>query len=398
MMQNLKICFFNVPLQGHVSPTMQLVKRLCEAGYEVNYWITESFSEIVKLHGAQPIIYSTSLSDIALLIHQKTLIIEILKDFAKNMKRCLEFVDRERPDCIIADSTCIWGQIIAEAAKVPLITTHASYVVQPNGCWLPPEEAMKDPINSSDPFLVEMRNACNYLSNLCDVDNLMKGQVLLYPGDLVIVFVPTWFDKGARQAHNRFKFVGPSISDVPHRSLRHLEKSVHRDKLLYISLGTIFNDQLDFYLNCIRAFEEDSDWQVVIAAGNHCRYLTTIAPSNISIYDYVPQNIILERADVFLSHGGMNSIMEAITYGVPVLLAPIIDEQRSNSIRTVEISMGSLLDLDTCTPGSIRKAVLELDADSRIRNQVESASKLLSKVDGPATAVEEIAKFLSIIE
>ncbi|MBC1385551.1 glycosyltransferase [Listeria innocua] len=44
------------------------------------------------------------------------------------------------------------------------------------------------------------------------------------------------------------------------------------------------------------------------------------------------QKYVLSKADLFITHGGMNSIMEAISNEVPMLLNPITPEQRINSL------------------------------------------------------------------
>jgi len=50
-------------------------------------------------------------------------------------------------------------------------------------------------------------------------------------------------------------------------------------------------------------------------------------PGNVLAYSWIPQFELLRHADALLTHGGMNSVLEALTWGVPMVLRPRIREQ-----------------------------------------------------------------------
>ena len=54
-------------------------------------------------------------------------------------------------------------------------------------------------------------------------------------------------------------------------------------------------------------------------------------PDNIYAYYFVPQIEVLQHADVFLTHCGMNSVNEAMALGVPMVAVPCWSEQFSNA-------------------------------------------------------------------
>ncbi|MGB8455344.1 MAG: glycosyltransferase [Anaerocolumna sp.] len=85
-------------------------------------------------------------------------------------------------------------------------------------------------------------------------------------------------------------------------------------KLVCISLGTIANERLYFYRECIKAFSK-SEYNVLISIGGKVnKKELEVIPSNIYIDDYVPQIEVLKRASLFISHGGMNSVNEALYF------------------------------------------------------------------------------------
>ena len=85
------------------------------------------------------------------------------------------------------------------------------------------------------------------------------------PASLNIVFVPREFQPAADTFDERFRFVGPSPGrreDDP----GWLPAADGRP-VLFISLGTAFNDRPAFFRMCLQAFG-DGAWQVAMAVGD----------------------------------------------------------------------------------------------------------------------------------
>ena len=90
--------------------------------------------------------------------------------------------------------------------------------------------------------------------------------------------------------------------------------------IAYIPLGTVVKGAVSFFQNCLEAFRNENV-DVIISVGEKfdCRKLKNI-PSNIHIYNFVPQLEVLKIADVFVTHGGMNSVSETLVYGTPMVV------------------------------------------------------------------------------
>ena len=111
-----------------------------------------------------------------------------------------------------------------------------------------------------------------------------------------------------------YKYVGPAIGD---RVEQDFDFSKMTKPIIYISLGTLLNTSAAFFRKCIDAFR-DEPVSVIISIGKTVKkeQLGEI-PDNIFIYPFVPQLKILKRASLFITHGGMNSVNEALYYGTP---------------------------------------------------------------------------------
>ncbi|XP_063785497.1 UDP-glucuronosyltransferase 3A1-like [Pseudophryne corroboree] len=96
---------------------------------------------------------------------------------------------------------------------------------------------------------------------------------------------------------------------------------------------------------------------------------------NVKIMDWLSQNDLLGHPKVRLlvTHGGQNSVMEAVYHGVPVLGIPLFGDQRENVIRVKAKNMGTFIPPDQLKSENFAETILEV-----IENQSykESAMKL----------------------
>ncbi|MEV0599936.1 glycosyltransferase [Streptomyces sp. NPDC050315] len=67
---------------------------------------------------------------------------------------------------------------------------------------------------------------------------------------------------------------------------------------------------------------------------------TTALPPHVHVTDRLPQPLLLECVDLFLTHGGFNSIREALRTGTPLAVLPQFGDQPSNAQRVEELGLG----------------------------------------------------------
>ncbi len=83
-------------------------------------------------------------------------------------------------------------------------------------------------------------------------------------------------------------------------------------------------------------------------------------PSGAVLRPWLPQLELLAHADLMITHGGANSVMEALAHGVPLLVSPICNDQFHQAELVRRAGLGRVLDLHTATPKQCRAAVLAL--------------------------------------
>ena len=114
---------------------------------------------------------------------------------------------------------------------------------------------------------------------------------------------------------------------------------------------------------------------------------------NVAIAEHLPQLPLLRNARVFLSSGGMNSIMEALSFGVPSVLLPQRPEQTVTAQRMEELRLGKTLSV-AAKADQLRAAVDAVAEDNNVRNAIAGMRSCLQRAGGPPRAAHEIARLL----
>ena len=153
-------------------------------------------------------------------------------------------------------------------------------------------------------------------------------------------------------------------------------------------MGTVNNNMVSFYKSCISALR-DTDYQVIISVGN----IVSIKdfeelPENISIFSHVDQIAVLEKADVFISHCGMNSVSESLYFEVPLVMIPQTSEQKGVSERVFQLGAG--IKLDKTDAISISHAIDKILNNNSYKQNAKEISKTFKKCSGAKGAADKI--------
>lgn len=97
---------------------------------------------------------------------------------------------------------------------------------------------------------------------------------------------------------------------------------------IYMSSGTILCFPIYVY-NSIINYLKDSTTELNIAFKYWDTKIikTEALPKNVKFYNYANQTELLKKSNLFITHGGYNSIIESIYYGVPMIVIPLVNDQ-----------------------------------------------------------------------
>jgi MGT family glycosyltransferase len=203
------------------------------------------------------------------------------------------------------------------------------------------------------------------------------------------VFTAREFQIGSNVFDDQYQFVGPSVLastgefTVPHSHA----------PLIYISMGTMYNDEVEFYSECFRAFS-DREVRVVLAIGHRVdKSRLPEVPSNFLVQEYVPQMTVLESADLFITHGGINSAHEAMLCGVPMIVLPQRADHHVVAGRVEAVGAGIVLDRSRAIAATLRELSDRVLSNPEFKMNSLRMGKFLRAAGGYKRAVDEIFKF-----
>ncbi|HEX9062911.1 MAG TPA: macrolide family glycosyltransferase [Clostridia bacterium] len=387
-----KVLFVNGNVHGHINPTLPVVNELIKRGEEVTYFSTCEFKKKIEAAGALFIDYGNVLTHFLESFkpcgnHPFYTLIE----FMLQMDRTIIPVIIEKTagiefDYIIHDSMFGGGNVLARKLNKPAICSCTSFAMN----RLPLPDRMFEP--GFHPQLDNLYRELEDTAKEWGKDTTTIMDIFFKKEELNIVFTSSMFQPEVQSFDDSFKFVGPSIAERKEESDFSLDE-LEKDTVVYISMGTINNKYPDFYRKCIEAFKKEN-FKAVMSVGNK----TDIAsigeiPDNFIVRNYVPQLEVLKRADIFISHGGLNSVSEALYYGVPVIAIPQANDQPMVTRQITALGAGIGLKMEEVTVEVLRDSARDMLSKSSFRKSSIEIGNSFKKGGGYKVAVDYILDF-----
>ena len=349
-----RIAFFCIPAHGHTNPMLPVAAELVKRGNIVRFYSFNEFRDKIERTGADFISCDAYLPAVdeeqmaRLMSVSKT---EMTLQAIRTTQNMNDFLEEEfrslQPDVVYTDAVCFWGKLNAWKHHVPMVCSTSTFAFNQLS-----SKYMKQSRAEVKDMILGLPKISKELKTLRPYGYEVKSALALVANDNqtdTVVYTSRRFQPYAESFTSHYDFVGPSVFS---------KLTPQKDKarpLIYISLGTVINDRPDFYRKCIAALR-DMDADVIISRGQYMDEKKLGAlPDNIKAYERVDQLEVLSRADVFITHCGMNSVSESLYMATPMALYPQTDEQNAVARRTRELGAGVLLDDDSAE--GIRRTV-----------------------------------------
>lgn len=387
-----RVLFINGGSEGHINPTIGVIRELIRRGEEVVYFAAEPFRDRVEKAGAKAITFDIGKFIEAFLAGGRNpwgRVNGLLRTADIIIPRVLDQIKEERFDYLIHDSMFGCGRLLAQMLDLPAVSSCTSFAMQQDSF-----DRMQDSLSNHFPEDVIVRAKEEYHDLLGSVQEKYKVkvesayEVFCNPAPLTIVYTSKLFQPEEERFDATYKFVGPSIA--PRTDDPFDFTGVDTEHLIYISLGTVLNQAVDFYKLCFEAFAE-TKYTVILSVGSKTQIsdLGNI-PANFIVRSYVPQLDVLQHAKLFVTHGGMNSTNEGLYFGVPLIVLPQSADQPYLARRVSEIGAGLHLNYEGLTAGELREAAERVCKDASMRNKCVEIGDSFRSAGGYERAVEEI--------
>jgi len=208
------------------------------------------------------------------------------------------------------------------------------------------------------------------------------------------------FPESRRPARSPRYYVGASVNLQRKEDPLDWQKIDNSKPLLYCSLGSQPQNCVGakrFFEVVIEAMSELPHRQMIVATGAQFYHDFQRVPANVLVMARAPQLQILERAEGMLTHGGLNTIKEAILFGTPMIVFPSFGDQPMNAARIAYHGLGLTGNMATVTPEQVR-ALIERVMQPEFRKRAVAFQQLFQEIDTAEMDVKIVEALLASVE
>jgi len=390
-----KVLFFGVPAHGHTNPSLGLVAELVRRGERVIYYSFPLFRDKILATGAE---YRESPGDWgqvdqAHLVSRLSYLYQaVVEATVVAIEPCIQVIQREQPDYVIHDSLAPWGKFAAQITGTPVVASISTFLFSHRSTTWKSLWSVVSQIRAVDlRVMKEASKSARWLKDHHGITETGFLEILNNTSELNIVYTLRGLQPAGQTFDpTRYRFVGPSlsprVSDPGEPAYCELKKP-----LIYLCLGTILHHQAEFYRAILARFLTWEGTLVLSVGTTDIGSLGPIPPQTL-VLGRVNQMEVLQNADLFITHGGMNSVHEALYFGVPMVILPFQEEQRTTARRCVALGCG--LSPQTRNAPEVFAAAQKILQTPSFRERAEAIGQQLQTSGGALDAVDAIFEYL----
>lgn len=195
--------------------------------------------------------------------------------------------------------------------------------------------------------------------------------LLLIPNDFALDF--------PRPVAAHVKIVGPILPGPPEPLSTETECFISQGdpkELVLVSFGTVISNFKSDFVETVALGLANVPAKVI---WRHEGVLHQNVSENIRIVPWMRQNDLLGHSatEVFLTHGGLNSVLEGAYHGIPMVVLPLFGDQPGNAMKVLEAGIGVMLELQDLTPTLITTVVTEVLTNAKYKENAARISKIM---------------------
>lgn len=405
------------PYPGHLNPQTALGRELQSRGHQVTVLQIADMEHLVRSEGVGFHVIGQSSyqpGSLAETLKQLTQLSEIkaLRYSVNFCREVTEMICRDAPaaieqlgiDALLVDQLEPAGETVAEGLRLPFICVSCGQAIY-RQADIPPFFL---PWSYHNTWWTRLRNQIAYaiLDRSCrpilQVINHYRDRWklppykqmyrsnsrLLHISQQVAAFD---FPNPDRPAH--FHYVGPLRNASP-RSVPFPSDRLTGQPLIYASLGSIQNRKCEIF-HQIAAACQGLDAQLVMphGGGMNSEQIASL-PGNPLVVEYAPQREILSKVSLTITHGGMNTVLDSLSYGVPLVAMPITFEQPGTGARIRWTGVGEVIPLSNLTPIRLREAIQQVRSSPAYAARAKTIQQAIQQAGGVQQAANLIEQVI----
>lgn len=291
-----------------------------------------------------------------------------------------EVVRGFEPDVLVVDQQAVAGAVVARKLGIPWITSATT------------SAELTDP-------LAELPKVDGWVrAKLIDLQLELGARPdphgdLRFSDQLVIAFTTQALAGTIAVPVTNVRYVGPSIARRPDPTPFPWEWLDPERPQVLVTLGTV-NAGIGsrFFAAAIEALATTRVQAVMVAPADQVHLPDGV--DNILVRSRIPQLEVLEHMDAVVTHGGHNTVCESLAQGLPLVLAPIRDDQPIVADQVVRAGAGLRVRFGRVRAPELRQAVLEVLDEPSFRIAADGIRRSFEDAGGASAAADAIDELL----
>lgn len=278
------------------------------------------------------------------------------------------------PDVVVADQQALAGAAAARQAGIAWATsaTTPAELLRPLAAMPRVDEWVRDQITA--------------FQRSCGVTDPVD---LRFSDQLVLAYTTPALIGDVSGLGGHCVFTGPALAARPDRGTFGWEWLDSGRRHLLISLGTLNGAAGErFFDTAVESLAGlGGDLQAVVVGVPH-----EPPPPHILFAEHVPQLALLPQMSAVVTHGGHNTVCEALAHGLPLVVAPIRDDQPLIAQQVADAGAGVRVRFGRLRPAELRDAILAVLDDPRYATAARRVRDSFAAAGGAATAADYLEK------
>lgn len=192
-----------------------------------------------------------------------------------------------------------------------------------------------------------------------------------------------------------FHYTGPYHDSTGREPVSFPFEKLTGKPLIYASMGTLQNRQQEIF-HCIAQACDGLDAQLVISLGG-AGSLESLQglPGSPLVVGYAPQLELLKKATLTITHAGLNTVLESLSNGVPMVAIPITNDQPGVGARLARTGAGEVVPLSRLNTPRLRAAIQRVLTEDSYKNNASRLQEAIRRAGGVSRAADIVEQAIS---
>jgi len=161
------------------------------------------------------------------------------------------------------------------------------------------------------------------------------------------------------------------------------------EPLVYASMGTLQNGIEAVFSAIAQAVTPRPGMQLVLSIGDSvdAKQISSL-PANCIVVNRAPQIELLKRSALCITHAGLNTVLECLTQGVPMVAIPVTNDQPGVAARIAYTKTGAYVPIQEMTASRLSALIEEVLTNPKYRQNANNMKRMIAETNGLEKATD----------